>query len=202
MEVNSKYFLLSPKHEAKIASAFVLTDNEYDHNLIQQLEGKTTAPFDFELKLVTETADGIIVSKDVSKVIDIWRDYQPNNLAWPLFSAKLKSVIESNLTNQEGVDWIKCYIKGPNERRTYYILRFNKIFDVLDIKNTIFVQGTDHLIKPCFSYHKIKQFQIFTTPFTNNLWKITPGIYISNYLKMNIQKEKIKGVSFEQTLVK
>lgn len=66
-------------------------------------------------------------------------------------SERLKSIIETNLTRNEKIDWIQCKVKNESEEQTYFIIRFNKMLDVLDMQKTMFVQGTDHIIKPVFA---------------------------------------------------
>lgn len=195
------YFLISWKHKSRLASAFVLNEAKLDHELISDLEESTIMPFDFELRKVIEVKDELIIGNDLSELNELWLDYQPNSLAWPLMSDKLKFVIENNMTGNEEIDWISCKVKSNKEHRIYYILRFNRLLDVLDMKKTMFVQGTDHIIKPCFSLSKIKSFSIFSKPSAHNLWKITSGLYINEKLKKAIQKEKLSGLDFEKISV-
>src|SRR5690606_17983105 len=140
-------------------------------------------------------------SNDLSDLKEIWLDYQPNSLAWPLMSERLKSVIEANLTRNEQIDWIECKVKNGNEERLYFILRFNKMLDVLDMQKTMFVQGTDHIIRPVFASSKISSYSIFSKPSSHDLWKITSGLYVSDALKKAIQKAKLTGIDFEKTTV-
>lgn len=88
------------------------------------------------------------------------------------FSENLKTVIVKNLTGNEGIDWIKAVVKTIDERLVYYIPRFSKLLDVLDTQKTMFVQGTDRIIKPVFSLSKIEKYSVFHRPAAYNLWKI------------------------------
>ena len=197
----SNYYLLSWKHTPKLASAEALSETKLDHELIPQLNGKNDLPFEFQLKRVKETRDGIITDENLSALNEVWLDYQPNSLAWPLMSEKLKSLIEANLTGNEQIDWIQCKVKSRSEERTYFILRFNKMLDVLDMQKTMFVQGTDHIIRPVFASLKISTYSIFSKPSSNDLWKITPGLYVSDVLKKTLQKAKLTGMDFEKVTV-
>ena len=145
------YYHLSWKRNHEVASAFALQEIKLDGELISRVEGRQSLPFDFELRKVKESNDGIIIDRQLAGLNDICLDYQPNNLAWPLMSEKLKSVIEKELLGNEAIDWLVCNVKTENAERRYYILRFNVLTDVLDIQKTMFVQGTDHIIKPVFS---------------------------------------------------
>lgn len=197
----SNYYLLSWKHTPELASAIYAIENQVAYELIPELNGKNELPFEFQLKRVKETKDGIITDENLSALNEIWLDYQPNSLAWPLMSERLKSIIEVNLTGNEQIDWIECKVKNKSEERTYYILRFNKMLDVLDMQKTMFVQGTDHIIKPVFASSKISAYGIFSKPSSHDLWKITSGLYVSDVLKKAIQKEKLTGIAFEKATI-
>lgn len=118
-------------------------------------------PLDFELKKVKEDEDGLIVSTDITDLTEPWVDYQPNSLAWPIMSSKMKNIIENNLTGMEGIEWIKATINGRGEKRVYYILRFTKKLNVLNSEHTKYIPGTDQILKPCFSLLKVLSFSMF-----------------------------------------
>ncbi len=196
------YFLFSCKNaKGNIASAFTPRGTKLAQDLISDLEGINDLPFDLSLVKLSIDNNGIVESDDLENIKEIWLDYQPNNLFGPLFSEKLKLVIENNLTGKEKLDWISCNVKGNNENKNYFIPRFNKILDVLDLNKTLFVQGTNHIIKPVFSFSKIKDINIFSKPDSYNLWKISSALYVSEKLKNAIQKEKFSGIDFEKTYV-
>ncbi len=196
-----KNYLLSWKHKVELASAFLAEDSKSDHELINGLEGKKYFTFHFQLKRIQENKTGLVIDDNLSVLKEIWLDYQPNNLAWPLMSEKLRSIIENQLTGHEGVDWIECKIKKQEEERIYFIPRFNKMLDVLDFEKTSFVADTDHIIKPVFSAEKISAYSIFFKPLSHNLWKITPGIYVNENIRKIIKKEKLTGIDFESASV-
>ena len=184
-----------------LASAFAPKGSKLAQDLISELNGINKLPFELSLVKLDVGKNALIESNDLSDLKEIWLDYQPNSLAWPLMSERLKSVIEANLTGNEQIDWIECKVKNGSEERTYFILRFNKMLDVLDMQKTMFVQGTDHIIKPVFASSKISAYGIFSKPSLYDLWKITSGLYVSDVLKKAIQKEKLTGVDFEKTTV-
>ncbi len=197
----NNYYLLSGKNNPKVASAFAPEGTKLAHELISELENVNALPFELNLVKLTVGRNGLIESNDLSDLKEVWLDYQPNNLFGPLFSEKLKSVIENNLTGNEGIDWISAIVKAPNEQRTYYIPRFSKMLDVLDTQKTLFVQGTDHIIRPVFSLSKIGKYSVFHRPSSHSLWKIPSGLYVSEALKKAIQKEKLTGLDFEKTSI-
>lgn len=197
----NNYYLLSGKNNPKVASAFAPEGTKLAHELITELDDANELPFKLNLVKLTVGKNGLIESNDLSDLKEIWLDYQPNSLAWPLISEKLKGVIENNLTGNEGIDWISAIVKAPNEQRTYYIPRFSKMLDVLDTQKTMFVQGTYRIIRPVFSLSKVGKYSVFHQPSAHSLWKITSGLYVNETLKKAIQKEKLTGLDFEKTSV-
>jgi hypothetical protein len=197
-----KYFLLSWKNgKEPLASAFAPKGSKLAQDLISELNGINKLAFELSLVKLDVGKNALIESNDLSDLKEIWLDYQPNSLAWPLMSERLKSVIEANLTGNEQIDWIECKVKNGSEERTYFILRFNKMLDVLDMQKTMFVQGTDHIIRPVFASSKINAYSVFSKPSSHDLWKITSGLYVSDTLKKAIQKAKLTGMDFEKTSV-
>lgn len=197
-----KYYSLSWKEgKDPLASALAPNGSKADHELIQILNGKNELPFKLNLVKLDVGKNGLIESNDLSDLKEIWLDYQPNSLAWPIMSERLKSVIEANLTGNEQIDWIECKIKNGSEERTYFMLRFNKMLDVLDMQKTMFIQGTDHVIRPVFASSKISAYSIFSAPSSYELWKITSGLYVNETLKKSIRKNKLTGLDFEKTSI-
>jgi hypothetical protein len=197
-----KYYSLCWKDgKEPLASAFAPKGSKADHELIKELNGISKLPFELSLVKLDVGKNGLIESKDLTGLKEVWLDYQPNSLAWPLMSEKLKLIIAANLTGNEQIDWISCNVKNGNEVRPYFILRFNKMLDVLDVQKTMFVQGTEHIIRPVFANSKIIAFNVFSKPSLHDLWKITSGIYISEILKKAIQKANLTGLDFEKTSV-
>jgi len=197
----SKYFFLSWKHSTQTASAIYEIEHQIAHELIPELEGKESLPFNFNLKRIRETKDDIIIDDNLDELQEIWLDYLPNSLVWPLMSEKLKLVVQENLTENEVVDWLDCKVNYGNEERIYYILRFNKILDVLNMAETSFVRGSDHIIRPVFSYSKVRNLNIFSKPAYQYLWRITSGLYVSEKLRKEIEEMNLTGLDFSKVKV-
>jgi hypothetical protein len=192
-------FLLYGKNLPVVASAFAPKDIKLSQDLISDLEGRNELAFDLDLVKLSRSSKGLEESYNLTGLSNIWLDYQPNSLAWPMMSEELKTVIDSHLTGNESIDWISAIIKAKTEQKLYYIPRFNKLLDVLDLQKTIFVSGTDHIIKPVFSVAKTSLYAVFPKPTSGDLWKITPSIYVNETLKKSIQKLKLTGLGFEKT---
>lgn len=126
------YYFLAEKIIPSTAFAYASGETPLSHELISNVKGMHELPFELELKKVVSTKIGLRVNNDLSDVKYLWIDYQPNNLAWPLMSEKLKAVIERNLTGKESIDWITTNVNGKGEGRKYFIPFFNKKLDVLD----------------------------------------------------------------------
>lgn len=196
-----KYFLLSAKDSKELPSAFAPDGTKLAHELISELNDVDELPFEFDLIKLSVCKNSLLRSKDLSGLNEIWLDYQPNSLAWPLMSEKLKAIVLRNLTGNEGLNWIRAKINGNGNQRNYYIPRFEKILDVLDFQKTMYVKDTDHIVKAFFSSTKVSAYSIFSQPAAHNLWKITSGLYISDAIKTTIQKEKLSGMDFERIAV-
>lgn len=197
--IMNKYFYLA--HKIKQGTAFAYTEGEtpISYELVPELRNKTEVPFDLILKKVSRVKGGWQESTDLSGLNYLWLDYQPNNLAWPLMSEKMKDVISSHLTGKEGIIWMPIIVRSTNEQRTYFIPRFERQLDVLDKEKTIYVEGSLLVVKPVFSLAKIVDYGLFNVP--DEFWEITSGLYVGEALKKAMQKEKLTGVGFEPTAV-
>lgn len=195
-----KCFLIGLRHSNNVASACAPEGTGLAHELIENVANSGEMPFDFTLKALTAKRDGIHYSNDFSLVKTVWADWLPNSLAWPLFSEKLKVLVEENLTGKEAVEWILCNVCCGCDTRKYYIPLFTKELDVLDEEKSFYsVSGC--LIKPAFSSLKIRDFGIFPKPAKNNLWRITSAVYVSEKVRNVIIKAKMREICFEPALV-
>lgn len=197
----ANYYLISAKNSTNLASAFTPEADLSTAEVISKLGNDLELNSEFKLIKLTADKNGLKKSTDLSGLKEIWLDYQPNNLAWPFFSERLKESVQRLLTDKEGISWIKIKINGNEEERKYYIPFFTKKLDVLDEEKTTYVKGTSYIIKPHFSLIKVTNYTIFHTPFGQNQWQITPEIYITEQLKFEIQKNGLTGVVFEKTRV-
>lgn len=199
MGINSNYYSVNVKDKAEIASAFAPEETKLAYELISDLEDLKELPFELSLVKLTTTNKGLVKSENLTNMEEIWLDYQPNSLAWPLFSEKVKLLVEENLTGQEGVNWIRAKINFKEESRYYYIPRFGKKLDVLNKDKSMFVPGTTLVIKPYFSLKKILDLNMFNKP--SEFWQITPSIYFSEKIKTVLQQASVIGIKFNKTLV-
>ena len=198
----NKYFLFTPKNASNITSAFAPEETKLSYELIPELVSCNKLPFELKLVKITIGKKGIITSDDLTGVENLWFDCESSSLAWPLMSERLKALIESYLTGTEGVDWIQAIVKYNEERQKYYIMRFAKMLDVLDMQKTLFREGTTDVLRPVFSLTKIRDYAVFSRPTSYDFWRIPSGIYMNESLKRAIQKAKLTGTYFKEVLVK
>lgn len=111
----------------------------------------------------------------------------------------------ANMVNQDLKDLLQSFIGINNDveflpvraiseiygEQTYYIMHFKKIFDVIDTKNTLYVEGTDSVIKLKLDYNKVKDLKVFNSqPAIND-------IIVSDEVRKSIRKNKLDlGLEF------
>lgn len=202
MVIKMEYYFLTHPIKKGTASAHKKLDIKMtESEFILSLQGKTELPFTFELKNVGLKNGELFVSDDLTNIKYLWLDSPPNSFAWPLFSERMRAVVEENMTGKEGIDWIKVKVQGLGETRTYYVLRFNKVLDVLDKEKTVYSGNTDFIVIPMFSSEKVKDYSLFYKPTKYDHWRIPTAIYVSERLKKAMQKAKLTGINFSKARV-
>lgn len=199
MEVNRKYYSMRAKNLKIVTSATSIGNNKLDYELIPELKGLDKMPFEFELKMLTHDKKGILITDDTSLLEKKWFDYQYNDLAWPIFSERLMNIIDANIGENENLSWIKCTINSSKEKRTYFIPKFLKKTELLDRDKTIYVQGTDQILKPYYSLSKIQKYSVF--PKASMFWEIPTSIIINEQIKESIKRQGMSEIEFEEILI-
>lgn len=200
MAVEKKqFYLLFPKEERELASAFTSEVDKLPHELIEYVGGLDLLPFEFRLKRISASKNGISYSNDLTSLKTVWSDYLPNNLAWPIFSLRVKEIINENLSGNEGLEWIKAKINYNNHKKEYYVPRFKFELDVLDTEKTKFVPGTNQIIKPIYSNSKLKKLSVFHEP--SSIWQVGLGFYVSEKIKNSLEQDNLTGMTFEEVIV-
>ena len=90
---------------------------------------------------------------------------------------------------------MKLNIESREESREYFVPRFEKPLDVLDMEKSTFGVYGDSVAIPVFSRRKIENYSMFAIPFV--FWQITSSICVKEDLKKEIKKHKFTGVNFE-----
>lgn len=155
--------------------------------------GKKELPFGMKLVKMALIKGQVVKSDDVSNVEILWTDYQPNEFAWPLMSDRMATVVRAHLTGHEGIDWISSPVSAKGELRQYWVPRFSRLLDTLDLERTT---RTDSgmTIRPWFSLEKIKDLAMFQG--RPEFWEITSSLVVNEPLMKAIKRAKLSGVSF------
>lgn len=194
----AKYFLLTWKHfRGATVSAFPPKGTPLAQDLILDLVNSNELPFDLSLVKLNPSQSGLDISPDISDLPELWPDYMPNKLVWPLFSEKLRQIIDRHLIHDEDLHWIHANVSSAGETRNYYVARFDTMHDVLDEKMTTYVAETKTIIRPWFSAAKVNELSIFPKPKEHDLWRVSSSLYVSELLKRDIEVSGATGVTFE-----
>ena len=190
-------FFLSPQNIKSVAVACAPEDTPASYKLISKLEGLTTLPFDLTLKDIVFEKNGSKQLSELGKLKHLWFDYQPNSLAWPIFSERFKNLIDSQVIGEKSFDWINVTIRQNSKtNRPYYLLRFKAQQDVLNLEQSVFAgKNADILVRPVFDSKKINNLPIFCSP--EHSWQITGGIYITEKIKDAAKAQGLVGLNFE-----
>jgi hypothetical protein len=198
------HYLMSPKNRRQVAvavfpahsplRAYALMDP-----MPEELLTVDEFPFDLTLKKVTFTPNGSVDSDDLSSLQRPWADYQPNALAWPLVSARLRAIIDRIATGQERHEWVRVTVRpGAEAGRPYYVLRFREQPDVLDEEASVFwpvADKPDLLVKPAFAQEKITALTVFAYP--SERWQIPSALCVSKQVKEAAKQQGLVGLNFE-----
>ena len=151
-----------------------------DINLVSELKDIDEFPFEFEVK------EGEL------------QDYLANNKAWKLMSKKLKEIIDANTPNKQH-RWVRVKVKDYQINKTtiYFLPVFESKIDILDLKNTTFVEGTNSVINPCLSLKKVRKLSFFPKQDLDFDF-ISPYLFMSKEIKEDIMKNKLTGITFSR----
>lgn len=81
-----------------------------------------------------------------------------------MVSEELKDLLLSFVGKSEDIEFLP--VKATSKEygdRMYYIMHFKKIFDVIDKENTIYVPGTDSIVKLRIDYEKVRNLKVFNS---------------------------------------
>lgn len=120
-----------------------------------------------------------------------------------IVSAEFKNLILSVVGSNSYLDFFPVRIVSQEYGdKEYYIMHFTKIFDVIDIKHTIyfnikdkehvgFLSDKDTILKMKLNYEKVRYLQVFNSqPYVNDL-------IVSEVMKKAIINNKLnKGIEF------
>lgn len=186
--------------ENDCVSAFLPEDIDISSVQLIEENGMYFLPVNFVLKRLSVDENGLNVSSNLTGIQNLWPDNLNNDMAWPLFSERLKSIIATTLTGKEQLKWLVCSVVLNEESRKYYLPIFHSKFDILDETRCIY-DDYGCIIKYVYSSLKVQPYSIFPEPDYNNWWEISPVLYVSEVLKKAIQKAKLTGLVMEKATV-
>ena len=146
------------------------------------LENMISIPFSMELRNVS--VKSILIEGDIS---DRFYDFQPNSMAWPVMSEKMKAIIASHLTGLEYIDWKEITINGKTESRKYYVPFFKRKLDILNKSKTM-ISPYGIIMIPCFDKEKIQGLAAFHCPDFD--WRIPLKFYINELIKKDLARQQ------------
>jgi len=153
----------------------------------------------FYLVTILVTRKGLKYIKEVDLANTPLADYLCNDRAWPLLSERVKVIIDSHLTGEEGLEWVKVNIDGPNGMSwIYYVPTFWKELDVLNHQKTTYIEP-GFIRRIVLDPEKIKNLAIFREPTATEC--VTPSLYITHDLKTALQQAELSGIKFPKVAV-
>ncbi len=103
-----------------------------------------------------------------------------------IVSEEFKEVIEKFIPKDYPLEFLP--VKAKSEKygdRRFYIMHFTKIFDVIDKGHTVYLEGTDVIVKECLDFQKCKDLHIF------NVKPATNGVVVSGEVRRELRKAKL-----------
>ena len=102
-----------------------------------------------------------------------------------MISQEMKDLFVSLIGGNPDVEYLPVPVKSRKYGdKTYYILHFKKIYDVMDKEHTVFVEGTDAVIKVALDAEKVKDLKIF------NSQPAISDVIVSEDVRRAIKKKK------------
>lgn len=194
--VNMEYYRLEPR--VKNGTAFAIPNGAVSTvssaPFTEQLKQMKILPYPLELVDLVDKGGIWQPTNDMSKITEMWVDYQPNEWAFPLMSERLTRIVQEHLLGGEGLDWIKAIVTAQGESRNYFIPRFSRLFDIWDKERTIYSVNGDFIVNPCFLKERVWDKAIFYS--RPEFWEITSSLVVNEHLMKAIKKAKLTGVSF------
>lgn len=190
------YYHLSIKEEKVLTLALPPEYSPVSHKLSSEIKDFKRAPFSLELHDVY-VATRLIVGDELS---NLFHDCQPNRMAWPLFSNRIKIIIASFLTGKEKLEWKEILVIGKSETRVYYIPFFTEKLDTLKEDRCVYFPGTtDLIVKHCFDKENVKNYSVFHDHRLD--WQVPLGFYVSEEIKKALKESGIKDLEFEKVWI-
>lgn len=188
------YYWISINHRVSTV-AYASKGTPSSHELITEIEDNSALPFALQLHEVS-----VKDKLEKGELSDHFYDYQPNSLAWPLMSERMKSIIVSHLTGLEPIAWKEVVVVGSTTSKLYYIPLFTSKLDTLNMAESIFVPSSGIVLKPCFKRKEVEKYAVFHG--YCKFWRITTQIYINEDIKKELIDSGLNELSFSRITIK
>lgn len=190
-----KCFSIGIKNLTIGTCAFQTENEKIDYLIMREyISENRKFPSSLVLKKAEIKKTGLIYSDDFSGIINEWEDYQCNEFAYEMYSESVKNCLDELRTKDDDYEWVTVEIVGFNENKTYYVPFFNSLPDVLDEKNTKYLED-GRILRPCYDLDKISKYSIFT--YENFFWKIPSILYVNEFVKKIMKKQNFSNIRFE-----
>ncbi len=189
------YYWLSINNDKVSTVAYAPEGTPLSHELIGEMNNREDVPFSLELRDVFVTSKFVVGGSS-----DVFYDYQPNSLAWPVMSEKMKLIIASHLTGSEYIEWKNVIINGKDISKKYYIPMFTRKLDILNVSESVCVPASGIVLKPCFDKEKVRNLSVIHSP--NRFWQISTQIYVNEEIKRDLIDSGIDELCFSRVKMK
>lgn len=166
---------------AKLPDDAKITNLEMDDYLLKEKK--------FPCKLVLKP----FKKKNVPPVV--WHDYMYNEFAYFMVSKRLKEFLVEFSTKNDNIEWISVNIRHNDIVKTYYVITFQEVPDVLDLANTTFLPNSDFLLVPCIAAEKAENYSVFPLRMPH----FPSLLHTTEKIKNELRKEKFSNLKFEKT---
>jgi hypothetical protein len=116
-------------------------------------------------------------------------DYLATDRFRRVCSIKLRDILEKNKGPKDSLQWLPIIVRSNLYKREYYVLHFPHPSDVLDEKATMWVDGTDHVIKPALSKSKVVGHCVFSYPKDESI-----PLFVSDEVSYEIEESECTGL--------
>ena len=169
---------------------YELIENGYDKNA-----GMLFAPADWPCPIAV---DAVEVENWQNLVLElrngIYCPFLSCNAVANMVSEELKNLFLSFIGENEDIEFLPVpVISKEYGDRTYYIMHFKVIYDVIDKEKTVYVPGTDIITKVRIDQDKAKGLKVFNSqPAIND-------VIVSEDVYQSMKKNKFdRGLEFRQ----
>ena len=185
------YYWISINNDIVSTIAYAPKGTPVSHQLIETID---VVPFSLELH-------DVFIGKTIIQggLSDVFYDFQPNSLAWPIMSEKMSHIIASHLTGFEHIRWKEISIVGKNASQRYYLPFFTCSLDTLDYENSVIIPSSGAVLKPCFSKTKLENFSMMYAP--SLFWKVTTKLYVNEEIRKDLINANIKEIVFSKAKI-